>query len=228
MLATVDPQPDKHTPAQWFYLLFLLVALGSLRFVPEQYTYWALGLAIGFALVAELIGLRLRWEGLRYAPAWLLLVACLAVALGFDHGFGPALAAVLGGLAVVPVTIWVNQVRDTRADEARFAELRTITLTRFDPRGDHGWDQLADTVFNPRAAAWDAAMCEHNRRVAALARTWLLERGLEPAVELELTPIHDLFGACARDHGQRLRSRNPLRRAARSMQSLIRTRARTR
>jgi hypothetical protein len=194
----VVPETPKHTREQWFYLFFLVAAVLLISLLSDEFSYPAFAVLFVITFGAEIIGLRLRWEGL--VPGWLMLVLVTAISLYFDYGARPALAAVAGGLALVPVTWLAHRVRDKKHDAELFAEVRAAPIAKLDPRGDYGWDQLAEAVFVPRALTWDPAICEHNRRVAVQARKWLLERGVDKQVEIEVAQILSMFIAGARDH----------------------------
>lgn len=200
------PDTPKHTREQWFYLIFLLVAVLLISLASDEFSYPALAVLFVIAFGAEVIGLRIRWEGLRFAPAWLMVVLLIAISLHFDYGARPAIVAIASGLALAPVTWVVHRVRDKKHEAERFAEVRAAPIAKLDPRGDYGWDQLAEAVFVPQKLAWDPAVCEHNRRVAMQARKWLLERGGDrqdmqaKQVEIEVAQILSMFIAGARDH----------------------------
>lgn len=196
----MEPDTPKHTREQWFYLCFLCAAVLLMALLSDEFSYPALAVLFGLAFVAELIGLRLRWEGLWFAPGWLMIVLLIAISLYFDHGARPALIALASGLALVPVTWVAHRVRDRKHDAELFDQVRAAPIARLDPRGEYGWDQLAEAVFVPRALAWDPAVCDHNRRVATQARKWLMERGVDQPVEIEVAQILGMFIAGARDH----------------------------
>lgn len=154
--------------------------------------------AVVTSLLAETIGLapRVLW----LVPLWLVALALLGVHVYAEYGVLGVVAVVIAAALLLVFTILIGRFHMRRRERRDLAKaMANVDLAGLNPNYDQAWDTLHEAVLCPRETPWTTQLSEHNRKVAALAVPWLLDRSPTPAIAERLRGLVDLFARGAAD-----------------------------